>query len=141
MYKLNIINCLPSNLQTKDIEIHLSIGESIACAILGPHSKMSRNFWKFTEEEDKKKELTEFSVDECVKLADYFLNNILEKISSEDHPNSKQVIKNDFCIISVYLINVGMGSVCNLNNVFSTCVHYDVNFSSLTYTFGILEKY
>lgn len=88
------------NSQTKDIEIHLSIGESIACAILGPHSKMSRNFWKFTEEEDKKKELTEFSVDECVKLADYFLNSILEKIDSEDHPNSKQVIK----IINYYFI-------------------------------------
>lgn len=55
---------------------------------------MSRNFWTCTEDECKKKTFTNYSIDECDKLADYFLNNILEKIESEDHPNSKQVLKN-----------------------------------------------
>lgn len=79
--------------QTKDIEIHLSIGDSISCAILGPRSKLSRNFWKCSEEQYKNEKKVETSVDDCEKLADYFLNNILEKVESEDHPNSKQVIK------------------------------------------------
>lgn len=74
---------------TKDIEIHLSIGDSISCAILGPRSKMSRNFWTCNEDEFKKNE-SDLSVDECEKLADYFLNSILDKVQSEDHPNSKQ---------------------------------------------------
>ncbi|KAL5241701.1 hypothetical protein ACI65C_009111 [Semiaphis heraclei] len=74
---------------TKDIEIHLSIGDSISCAILGPRSKMSRNFWTCNEEEFKKK-VSNLSVDKCEKLSDYFLNSILEKVQSEDHPNSKQ---------------------------------------------------
>lgn len=52
---------------------------------------MSRNFWTCTEDEYKKKVVADFSFDECDKLADYFLNNILEKVDSEDHPNSKQV--------------------------------------------------
>jgi len=78
--------------QTKDIEIHLSIGDSICCTILGPRSKMFRNFWTTTDEEYKKNIAIDTSVDECEKLADYFLNNILEKVESEDHPNSKQVI-------------------------------------------------
>lgn len=78
-------------MQTKDIEIHLSIGDSISCAILGPRSKMSCNFWTCTEDDYKKNIISNFSVDECDKLADYFLNNVLEKIQSEDHPNSKQV--------------------------------------------------
>jgi len=47
----------------------------------------------YTEDEFKKKIISDLSIDECEKLADYFLNNILEKIESEDHPNSKQVIK------------------------------------------------
>lgn len=71
----------------------MSIGDSISCAILGPLSKMSRNFWILTEEEFKKKIAADISIDKCDKLADYFLNNILEKVDSEDHPNSKQVIK------------------------------------------------
>jgi hypothetical protein len=54
---------------------------------------MSRNFWTLTEEEYKKKIVVDISIDECDKLADYFLNNILEKVNSEDHPNSKQVKK------------------------------------------------
>lgn len=71
----------------------MSIGDSISCAILGPLSKMSRNFWTLTEEEYKKEIVTDISIDESDKLADYFLNNILEKVNLEDHPNSKQVIK------------------------------------------------
>jgi len=53
---------------------------------------MSRNFWTCNEDEFKKN-ILDVSVDECEKLADYFLNSILEKVQSEDHPNSKQVIK------------------------------------------------
>lgn len=53
---------------------------------------MSCNFWEYTEEEYQKKIETVSSVDECDKLAGYFLNDILEKVESEDHPNSKQVI-------------------------------------------------
>lgn len=53
---------------------------------------MSCNFWKYTEEEYKKNITSDSSIDECDKLADYFLNDILEKVQSEDHPNSKQVI-------------------------------------------------
>jgi len=45
--------------------------------------------------------VTDTSVDECDKLANYFLNNILEKVQSEDHPNSKQVIKNTQIVSSV----------------------------------------
>lgn len=55
---------------------------------------MSCNFWTYSEEEFQKKIVIDSSVDECDKLADYFLNNVLEKVESEDHPNSKQVIKN-----------------------------------------------
>lgn len=54
---------------------------------------MSRNFWTCTEDDFKKKSVSDLSIDECEKLADYFLNNILEKVESEEHPNSKQVIK------------------------------------------------
>jgi len=54
---------------------------------------MSRNFWTCNEDEFKKNIISDLSVDECEKLADYFLNSILEKVQSEDHPNSKQVIK------------------------------------------------
>lgn len=53
---------------------------------------MSRNFWTCNEDEFKKN-ISDLPVDECEKLADYFLNSILEKVESEDHPNSKQVIK------------------------------------------------
>lgn len=93
LYNILFYNLYLFNLQTKDIEIHLSIGDSISCAILGPRSKMSCNFWTCTEDDYKKNIVADFSVDECDKLADYFLNNILEKIQSEDHPNSKQVIE------------------------------------------------
>lgn len=52
---------------------------------------MARNFWTCTEDEFKKNVKSDISDDECEKLADYFLNSILEKVQSEDHPNSKQV--------------------------------------------------
>lgn len=57
---------------------------------------MSCNFWTCAEDEYQKEIVTKFAVDECDKLADYFLNNILEKIQSEDHPNSKQVNTNKY---------------------------------------------
>lgn len=66
---------------------------------------MSRNFWTCNEDEFKKN-ISDLSVNECEKLADYFLNSILEKVQSEDHPNSKQVIKIKIIIILKYcLIN------------------------------------
>lgn len=64
---------------------------------------MSRNFWTCTEDEYKKKVITNISVDECDKLADYFLNSILEKVESEDHPNSKQVVKKGDIIYNLML--------------------------------------
>lgn len=63
---------------------------------------MSRNFWTCNEEEFKKK-VSNLSVDKCEKLSDYFLNSILEKVQSEDHPNSKQVIKIKIIITVKYI--------------------------------------
>lgn len=62
---------------------------------------MSRNFWTCTEDEYKKNTVSNYSIDECDKLADYFLNNILEKVQSEEHPNSKQVLKIKITIILI----------------------------------------
>ncbi|VVC26099.1 Hypothetical protein CINCED_3A017518 [Cinara cedri] len=100
---------LKNTKHTKDIEIHLSIGESLCCAILGPHSKMSCNFWTCAEDEYQKEIVTKFAVDECDKLADYFLNNILDKIQSEDHPNSKQA-----CCVWMYNV---LNECYSLNSV------------------------
>jgi len=63
---------------------------------------MSRNFWTCNEEDFKKNE-SNLSVDESEKLADYFLNSILEKVQSEDHPNSKQVIEIKMTITLKYI--------------------------------------
>lgn len=76
----------------------MSVGDSISCAILGPQSKMSRNFWTCSEEEYKKN-VVPSSVDDCNELADYFLNTLLEKVQSEDHPNSKQVTKSIYVLV------------------------------------------
>jgi len=63
---------------------------------------MSRNFWTCNEDEFKKN-ISNLSVEECEKLADYFLNSILEKVQSEDHPNSKQVVKIKIIITLKYI--------------------------------------
>ncbi|XP_050429969.1 proteasome adapter and scaffold protein ECM29 [Adelges cooleyi] len=88
--KIVVKEYLENTKHTKDIEIHLSIGDSISCAILGPCSKMSRNFWTCTEREYQSTVPINSAVEECDKLSDFFLNSILEKAESEEHPNSRQ---------------------------------------------------
>jgi len=77
---------------------------------------MSRNFWTCTENDYKNKILSDIAVDGCDKLADYFLNNILEKVQSEDHPNSKQVNKNTQNVSFVHCTQVHILYLCIFNN-------------------------
>ncbi|XP_050523366.1 proteasome adapter and scaffold protein ECM29 isoform X2 [Daktulosphaira vitifoliae] len=97
--KIVVQEYLENTKHTKDIEIHLSIGDSISCAILGPYSKMSRNFWMCTEQEYQNNLPINSAVEKCDKLADYFSNSILEKAESEDHPNSRQA-----CCVWIYSV-------------------------------------
>uniref|UniRef100_A0ABD2WFD9 TOG domain-containing protein n=1 Tax=Trichogramma kaykai TaxID=54128 RepID=A0ABD2WFD9_9HYME len=83
-YKL----CLNNDfyLQTKDINIHLSIGETLVCCVQGPASPENRDAWKtvpsdhkvpYTEESDS---LLTFVVDKLLSLA------------NKTHPNSRQAV-------------------------------------------------
>lgn len=73
--------------QTKDINIHLSVGEALVCCVQGPASPERRDAWK-TLPAEHTVAFTKESNDLLVFLIDKLLS-----IVSKTHPNSRQVIK------------------------------------------------
>ncbi|CAH1134863.1 unnamed protein product [Ceutorhynchus assimilis] len=71
--------------ETKDVEVHFTIGESLLMCCQGMASPEARDVWKVLPEEFKNTTLDSL-VDENL---DWFLDELL-KLTRQQHPNSKQ---------------------------------------------------
>ncbi|XP_072162436.1 proteasome adapter and scaffold protein ECM29 isoform X3 [Bemisia tabaci] len=67
----------------KNIDIHLAVGETLVCCILGSSHKLARNMWVMSESEFS------HSSEDFYPILDEILSKLLEKVSYL-HPNSRQ---------------------------------------------------
>ncbi|XP_034253765.1 proteasome adapter and scaffold protein ECM29 [Thrips palmi] len=70
--------------ESKDVEVHLSIGEALVCCVLGPSSPVCRDPWTVLE--------SEFKPSGNVAEGDFqwLFDKLLKNMVKEPHPNQKQ---------------------------------------------------
>lgn len=86
-------------MQSRDVEVHLSVGEALVCCVLGPCSPVSRDPWMVLESEFKPPEMSTSDDKDLKWLYDKLLGDMVK----QPHPNQKQV-NYDHPILQNYLV-------------------------------------
>lgn len=80
-------------MQTKDINVHLSVGEALVNCVQGPASPEARDVWT-TLPSEHNVPYTKESNDLLMYVVDKLL-----AIANKSHPNSRKVTVKDSCLI------------------------------------------
>lgn len=72
--------------ESRDVEVHLSVGEALVCCVLGPSSPVARDPWTILESEFKSPEV---DLNQTMDLT-WLFDKLLKDMVNEPHPNQKQ---------------------------------------------------